>query len=63
MYLLFSLDNLIFDLEYELILNFDWVFLFLWYGLGDGFIWIYYIFLFEWLISKINKGKFYYIKK
>lgn len=63
MYLVFRFGYLVFDLEYDFILKFDFVFLFLWYGLGEDFIWIYYVFLFEWFMSDKNKGKFYYIKK
>lgn len=63
MHSLLSLDNPTLDLEYELIPNLDRVSLFLWHGSGDGFIRIYHTSLSEWLTSKTNKGKFYYIKK
>ena len=63
MHSLLSLDNPTLDLEYELIPNLDRVSLFLWHGSGDGFIRIHHTSLSEWLTSKTNKGKFYYIKK
>ena len=63
MHSLLMLDNPTLDLEYELIPNLDRVSLFLWHGSGDGFIRIHHTSLSEWLTSKTNKGKFYYIKK
>ena len=63
MHSLLMLDNPTLDLEYELMPNLDRVSLFLWHGSGDGFIRIYHTSLSEWLTSKTNKGKFYYIKK
>lgn len=63
MHSLLSLDNPTLDLEYELIPNLNRVSLFLWHGSGDGFIRIYHTSLSEWLTSKTNKGKFYYIQK
>jgi len=63
MHSLLRLDNPTLDLEYELMPNLDRVSLFLWHGSGDGFIRIYHTSLSEWLTSKTNKGKFYYIKK
>ena len=63
MHSLVRLDNPTLDLEYDLMPNLDRVSLFLWHGSGDGFIRIYHTSLSEWLTSKTNKGKFYYIKK
>ena len=63
MHSLLMLDNPTLDLEYELMPNLDRVSLFLWHGSGDGLIRIYHTSLSEWLTSKTNKGKFYYIKK
>ena len=63
MHSLLRLDNPTLDLEYELMPNLDQVSLFLWHGSGDGFIRIYHTSLSQWLTSKTNKGKFYYIKK
>lgn len=60
---MFKFDNLVFDFEYDIILKLEEVFLFLLYGFEKGLVWIYYVFLLEWLISEINKGKFYYVKK
>ncbi len=63
MHSLLSLDNPTLDLEYELMPKLDQVSLFLWHGSGDGLIRIYHSSLSEWLTSKANKGKLYYVKK
>ena len=63
MHSVLTLDNPTLDLEYELIPKLDRVSLFLWHGSGDGFIRIHHTSLSEWLTSKTNRGKFYYIKK
>ena len=63
MHSVLRLDNPTLDLEYELMPNLDRVSLFLWHGSGDGFIRIHHTSLSEWLTSKTNKGKFYFIKK
>ena len=63
MYSLFRFDKPTLDLEYEFLPKLDQVSLFLCHGSRDDLIRIHHASLSEWLTSKNNKGKIYYVKK